>query len=61
MFYVGCITESFPLKSSLDNDPGPKHGFGDIASLPLTQSVLAVYNNSTDIFDCYGEHIRRLW
>ena len=50
-----------PIKSSSDDDPGSRHGFGAEASLPLTQGVLVVSHNTTRlywmVFDLYECHI----
>ena len=52
----------FPIKSSSDDDPGFRHGFGAEASLPLTQYAPAVSHNTTRLywmmFDLYECHIR---
>ena len=51
-----------PIKSSSDNDPGFRHGFGVEASLALTQGVPAVSHNTSRlywmVFDLYECHIR---
>ena len=39
-----------PVKSSSDDDPGFRHGFGAEASLPLTQGVPAVSHNTTRLY-----------
>ena len=51
-----------PVKSSSDDDPGFRHGFGAEASLPLTQGAPAVSHNTTRlywmVFNLYESHIR---
>ena len=51
-----------PVKSSSDDDPGFRHGFGAEASLPLTQGAPAVSHNTTRlywmVFNLYECHIR---
>ena len=51
-----------PVKSSSDDNPGFRHGFGAEASLPLTQGTPAVSHNTTRLywmmFDLYECHIR---
>ena len=51
-----------PVKSSSDDDPGFRHGFGAEASLPLTQGAPAVSHNTTRLywmmFNLYECHIR---
>ena len=51
-----------PIKSSSDDDPGFRHGFGAEASLLLTQGAPAVSHNTTRlywmVFDLYECHIR---
>ena len=51
-----------PIKSSSDDYPGFRHGFGAEASLPLTQGAPAVFHNTTGlywmVFDLYECHIR---
>ena len=39
-----------PVKSSSDDDPGFRHGFGTEASLPLTQGAPAVSHNTTRLY-----------
>ena len=39
-----------PVKSSSDDDPGFKYGFGSKASLPLTQGAPAVFHNITRLY-----------
>ena len=50
-----------PVRSSSDDDPGFRHGFGAEASLPLTQSAPAVSHNTTRlywmVFNLYKCHI----
>ena len=50
-----------PVKSSSDDDPGFRHGFGAEASLPLTQGAPAVSHNITRlywmVFNLYVCHI----
>ena len=50
------------VKSSSDDDPGFRHGFGAEASLPLTQGAPAVSHNTTRlywmVFNLYECHIR---
>ena len=38
------------VKSSSDDDPGFRHGFGAEASLPLTQGTPAVFHNATRLY-----------
>ena len=51
-----------PVKSSSDNDPGFRHGFGAEASLPLIQGAPAVSHNTTKlnwmVFNLCECHIR---
>ena len=51
-----------PIKSSWDDDPGFRHGFGAEASLPLTQGAPVVSHNTTRlywmVFDLYECLIR---
>ena len=39
-----------PVKSSSDDDPGFRHGFGAEASLPLTQGTPAVSHNAIRLY-----------
>ena len=54
-------TVLLPIKSSSDEDPGFRHGFGAEASLPQIQGVLAVSHNTTRLYwilsDLYECHI----
>ena len=51
-----------PIKSSSDDDPEFRHGFGPKASLPLTQGAPAVSHNTNRlywmVYDLYECHIR---
>ena len=51
-----------PIKSSSDDNPELRHGFGAEASLPLTQGAPAVSQNTARlywiVFDPYECHIR---
>ena len=51
-----------PVKSSSDDDPRFRHGFGAEALLPLTQGAPAVSHNTTRlywmVFNLYECHIR---
>ena len=51
-----------PVKSSSDDDPGFRHGFGAEASLPLIQGAPTVSYNTTRlywmVFNLYECHIR---
>ena len=44
------IAVLLPIKSSSNNDPGFRHGFGAEASLPLTQGAPAVSHNTTRLY-----------
>ena len=49
-----------PIKSSSDDDPGFRHGFGAEVSLPLTHGAPAVSHNTTRLYwmVLYECHIR---
>ena len=55
-------TVLLPVKSSSDDDPGFRYGFGAETSLPLTQGAPAVSHNTTRlywmVFNLYECHIR---